>query len=88
MPAHNRPHVRPAARAPRAAIIALAIVSMLGHAGRAADTIESSGIAMIPHDAAFVSSTLRLREQLLGMTDHTFGRDTVSHVYFTEYLVQ
>jgi flagellar FliL protein len=39
-------------------------------------------------DVQGADNALRLREQLLGMTDHTFGRDTVSHVYFTEYLVQ
>ena len=44
-----------------------AIVAVVVAAGaidaRAVDALATSGIAMIPEDAAFVSSTLRLREQ-------------------------
>jgi hypothetical protein len=60
MAAHNLPPIQFAARI---AGIVLVLVAMCGGIGRAADGIESSGVAMIPHDAAFVSSTLRLREQ-------------------------
>jgi flagellar FliL protein len=33
-------------------------------------------------------NALHLREQLLAMARQVFGRRSVSHVYFTEYLVQ
>jgi hypothetical protein len=57
MPAPHRPHHM------LATFVAIAIAATPAVFARAADTIESSGIAMIPHDAVFVSSTLRLREQ-------------------------
>jgi hypothetical protein len=57
MPAPHRPHHL------LATFVAIAIAATPAVFARAADTIESSGIAMIPHDAVFVSSTLRLREQ-------------------------
>jgi hypothetical protein len=63
MPTHNPSHRSLAIRTARGAAAALAVVVALSSSGRSADSIESSGIAMIPHDAAFVSSTLRLREQ-------------------------
>jgi len=52
------------ARALVTSVAALAVVAMgMFSAARAADPLSGLGVAMIPPDAAFVSSTLRLREQ-------------------------
>jgi len=63
MTAQHRPHPASATHTVYRGLVALALVATLASTVRSADTIESSGIAMIPHDAAFVSATLRLREQ-------------------------
>lgn len=39
-------------------------------------------------DVQGADNAVRLRDHLLEMTRHSFGRRAVSHVYFTEYLVQ
>ena len=48
-----------------ATCVAAGIISGVLPSGRglAADSLEASGVALIPDDAAFVSATLRLREQ-------------------------
>jgi len=52
------------ARALVTSVAALAVVATgMFSAARAADPLSGLGVAMIPPDAAFVSSTLRLREQ-------------------------
>jgi hypothetical protein len=53
--------LRTRALARRSAVIMLATV--LGQTVQAGDSIESSGVAIIPADAAFVSAALRIKEQ-------------------------
>ncbi|MFM7291821.1 MAG: hypothetical protein ACKO6B_11395, partial [Planctomycetia bacterium] len=49
--------------APLFPAVVAAIVALHASGARAADVLATSGIAIIPEDAAFVSSTLRAREQ-------------------------
>jgi hypothetical protein len=58
------PSVFPSTRALVTSVVALAVAATgIVPVARAADPLSSLGVAMIPQDAAFVSSTLRLREQ-------------------------